>query len=73
MGLVWGVSLGALNTFGSFRDISVSVPTTLASIASYPMGIFFAKVLPDATIFGLRLNPGPFSVKVTLEALTLIG
>lgn len=63
LGILWAVLLSSLNIIGTFRDITLSLPTQLASIMSYPMGIFFAAVLPDWRIFGMRLNPGPFSVK----------
>ncbi|KAJ3344443.1 hypothetical protein HDU91_000237, partial [Kappamyces sp. JEL0680] len=58
MGVIWAGVLAALNIIGSFRDIPLSLPTSLASIVSYPMGLFFARFLPKGI-----LNPGPFTVK----------
>lgn len=56
--------LASLNIMGAFRDIPLIIPTSLASLISYPIGIFFANTLPNIKLWwGIPLNPGPFSVK----------
>ncbi|KAI9202412.1 OPT oligopeptide transporter protein-domain-containing protein [Polychytrium aggregatum] len=61
------VFTSAVNVILSFRTNAFSVPAYVAVIVSYPIGIFFSKVLPDVRfkLFGVEnsLNPGPFSIK----------
>lgn len=67
LGLLFGFLLAALNIIGTFRDITLTIPTSLASIICYPIGIFFANVLPPVNLIPghdwSNLNPGRFSVK----------
>ena len=35
----------------------------MAILLSYPIGQLWARLMPNKTIFGVRLNPGPFTVK----------
>lgn len=58
IGTIWAVILASLNILFSFRTNPFSVPSGLAQLISYPMGIFFAWSLPRGFF-----NPGPFSVK----------
>ena len=39
------------------------IPPALVLLMAYPMGVFMASVLPKSTIYGIDLNPGPFTVK----------
>ena len=32
-------------------------------LMSFPMGMLWARCVPNVTLFGLELNPGPFTVK----------
>lgn len=59
LGVLWGFFMAALNIVGTFRDIPLVIPTSLASILTYPMGIFLARILPSHSL----INPGPFSIK----------
>ncbi|GJJ11907.1 hypothetical protein Clacol_006145 [Clathrus columnatus] len=43
--------------------IPVTISSLVAQLCSFPVGIFLARTLPNWKIFGLSLNPGPFSVK----------
>ncbi|KAJ3069020.1 hypothetical protein HDU98_007894 [Podochytrium sp. JEL0797] len=58
LGCLFSVLLSFANTTLSFRSAPFSIGAVLAIIVSYPMGVFFAKVLPAGV-----LNPGPFSIK----------
>lgn len=60
IGVLWACFLAVANAIFSFRANYFTVPSTLALLLSYPMGIFFANFVPD---LGVGLNPGPFSVK----------
>ncbi|KAJ3306357.1 hypothetical protein HDV03_005324 [Kappamyces sp. JEL0829] len=70
LGVLWAIVLATANTIGSFRANPFILPSNLASILSYPMGIFLAAVLPD---FGIGLNPGPFSVKEHVLVYIIAG
>lgn len=62
-GIVWAVFLAVANALFSFRANPFAVPTQLALLLSYPIGIFMERTLPKIHIFGAPLNPGPFTVK----------
>ncbi|KAJ3290053.1 hypothetical protein HDU79_003600, partial [Rhizoclosmatium sp. JEL0117] len=59
LGTFFAVILSFANTCLTFRSNPFSIPSTVAVIISYPVGIFLSKVLPKGT----WLNPGPFSIK----------
>ncbi|KAJ3270066.1 hypothetical protein HDV01_000560 [Terramyces sp. JEL0728] len=61
--VLFSIPLAFINTVASLRDNSYTVPSTIANILAYPIGIFMAAVLPNVNIAGVSLNPGPFSVK----------
>ncbi|KAK8845358.1 OPT family small oligopeptide transporter [Kwoniella newhampshirensis] len=55
-----------IDTLFAFRNPSISIGTNVAQLAAYPIGTFFARVLPDwrFRFFGEHsLNPGPFNRK----------
>ncbi|KDQ08895.1 hypothetical protein BOTBODRAFT_179527 [Botryobasidium botryosum FD-172 SS1] len=61
-----------LNQFLSLRSPTTGIDTILAQLIAFPMGHLAARALPNITILGCRLNPGPFTVKehVLIAALT---
>ncbi|KAF9038006.1 OPT oligopeptide transporter [Panaeolus papilionaceus] len=63
LGLVWSIVIPGLNQFFFFRYPAVSVGGVVAQLLIFPMGRLWARLVPDVTIFGARLNPGPFSIK----------
>jgi hypothetical protein len=67
LGTLWNVLLATANSIFMFRTNPFGVPSTVATLLSYPMAIFLAKILPTNVFsFGgykFSLNPGPFSVK----------
>jgi hypothetical protein len=52
-----------LNQFFFFRFPSVTIGGIVAQLLSFPMGRAAAAWMPNITIFGVKLNPGPFTVK----------
>ncbi|KAI9327897.1 OPT oligopeptide transporter protein-domain-containing protein [Obelidium mucronatum] len=58
IGVCFCIVLSFANTCLSFRSAPFAIPAVAATIISYPIGIFFAKVLPSGFF-----NPGPFSMK----------
>ncbi|ORY45741.1 OPT superfamily oligopeptide transporter [Rhizoclosmatium globosum] len=58
IGTFFAIILSVANTALSFRSAPFSVPSVVAVILSYPIGLSFAAALPSGI-----LNPGPFSMK----------
>ncbi|KAK5998758.1 Sexual differentiation process protein isp4 [Cladobotryum mycophilum] len=59
--------VAACNILLTLRRAPISITSTVVQLVAYPMGTFWARVVPQKTlnIFGwkLELNPGPFNVK----------
>ncbi|KAG8726233.1 hypothetical protein FRC12_023583, partial [Ceratobasidium sp. 428] len=75
LGIIWAILLPGLNQFFFFRYPSVTIGNLVAQLISYPMGRFLAYVLPRRRIFGIDLNPGPFSIKehVLITVMATVG
>ena len=52
-----------MNMSFSFHSPSFAITTFVTSILAWPIGNFWAWIVPDWKIFGASLNPGPFNVK----------
>jgi len=63
IGLTWAILIPGLNQFFSFRYPSVTINGIVAQLLSFPVGRAAAAWLPDWKIFGVSINPGPFTVK----------
>ena len=77
IGLAWAIVIPGLNQFFFFRFPSVSIGGIVAQLLSFPMGRAAAAWLPNVTIFGVKINPGPFTVKehvlITVRAYSLVS
>lgn len=67
IGLLFATIGSALNMLFSMRQPYIVIPSYVAQVCAYPVGIYWAKVMPDKKfkLFGkeFNLNPGPFSKK----------
>lgn len=63
LGLVWTVIISGVNQFLFFRYPSVPIVGIVAQLVSYPLGSLWASYMPRKRLFGVSLNPGPFSIK----------
>ncbi|KAJ7904701.1 OPT oligopeptide transporter [Mycena olivaceomarginata] len=63
LGLIWAIIIPGLNQFFFFRYPSVTVTGIIAQLLSLPLGRLWSRFLPNVKIFGMELNPGPFSIK----------
>lgn len=52
-----------MNLLFSFHSPSFSITTYVTSILAWPIGKAWEKFLPNWKIFGVGLNPGPFTLK----------
>ncbi|KAG6910625.1 hypothetical protein DXG01_009134 [Tephrocybe rancida] len=75
IGILWAMVIPGVNQFFFFRFPSVTVTGIVAQLLSFPIGRAAAAWVPDWTIFGLRLNPGPFTVKehVLITIMATVG
>ncbi|KAG8872863.1 hypothetical protein FRB97_007281 [Tulasnella sp. 331] len=63
IGLLWAIIIPGMNQFFFFRYPSVIIGSLVAQLLSFPLGRALAALTPKWTIFGMELNPGPFSIK----------
>ena len=63
IGLIFAIIMSGLNQFFFFRFPSVGITGIAAQLLTFPIGRAAAAFLPNWTIFGVRLNPGPFTLK----------
>ncbi|KAF5376874.1 hypothetical protein D9615_007249 [Tricholomella constricta] len=75
IGIMWAVLIPGVNQFFFFRFPSVTVTGIVAQLLSFPVGRAAAAVLPNWSIFGISLNPGPFTVKehVLITIMATVG
>ncbi|KAH9475266.1 Sexual differentiation process protein isp4 [Psilocybe cubensis] len=63
LGLVWAIIIPGLNQFFFFRYPSVTVTGIVGQLLIFPLGRAWARLLPNVKIFGVEINPGPFTIK----------
>ncbi|KAI0076152.1 OPT oligopeptide transporter [Panus rudis PR-1116 ss-1] len=63
IGLVWSMIIPGMNQFFYMRYPSVNVTSLVAQLLSFPVGLAWARYMPAVAIFGVSLNPGPFTIK----------
>ncbi|KAF7795143.1 hypothetical protein EIP86_006291 [Pleurotus ostreatoroseus] len=75
IGIIWAVLIPGLNQFFFFRFPSVSVGGVVAQLISFPLLRLWARVVPRVKVFGVQLNPGPFSIKehVIITIMASVG
>ncbi|KAF8553156.1 small oligopeptide transporter [Imleria badia] len=75
LGLAWAVIIPGVNQFLFFRYPSVPIVGIVAQLISYPLGRLWAAYMPRKRIFGISLNPGPFSIKehVLITIMAAVG
>ncbi|XP_006455006.1 oligopeptide transporter protein OPT variant 1 [Agaricus bisporus var. bisporus H97] len=77
IGIIWAILIPGLNQFFFFRYPSVTITGIVAQLLSFPIGRAAAAWVPNWSVFGFQLNPGPFTVKehvlVTVSYLATVG
>ncbi|KAI5123186.1 hypothetical protein M0805_003953 [Coniferiporia weirii] len=63
IGLIFAVVISGLNQFFFFRFPSVTVGALVAQLLAFPVGRVWTRIMPNVSIFGLQVNPGPYTVK----------
>ena len=60
------------SSFYSLRYLKSTLGSQIvAQLLAFPIGRAWAKFVPNVTIFGLDLNPGPFSIKEHVREISL--
>ena len=74
-GVIWAIIVPGMNQFFYFRYPSVTVTNNVTQLLSFPMGCLWARFLPNWKIFGVSINPGPFTIKehVLVTIMATIG
>jgi len=75
LGVVWSIIIPGLNQFFYFRYPSITILGIVAQLLTFPLGRAWAKFLPNIKIFGISVNPGPFSIKehVLITIMASVG
>ncbi|KAF8315900.1 OPT oligopeptide transporter [Clavulina sp. PMI_390] len=75
LGMIMAMIIPGLNQFFFFRYPSVTVGNLVGQLISYPLGRGLAKILPDVELWGMKLSPGPFTVKehVLVTIMATVG
>ncbi|KIK00651.1 hypothetical protein K443DRAFT_7500 [Laccaria amethystina LaAM-08-1] len=63
LGICWAIILPGMNQFFHLRFPSVAIGGLVAQLLVFPLGRLWVRVCPQAKIFGIELNPGPFTIK----------
>ncbi|KIK68259.1 hypothetical protein GYMLUDRAFT_35638 [Collybiopsis luxurians FD-317 M1] len=75
IGICWAILIPGLNQFFYFRYPSVTITGLVAQLLAFPVGIAWARFMPNVKIFGVQLNPGPFTIKehVLVTVMASVG
>ncbi|KAJ7658962.1 OPT oligopeptide transporter protein-domain-containing protein [Mycena rosella] len=63
LGLLFSIIIPGMNQFFHFRYPSVNIGSVVAQLIVFPIGSAWARWLPNVLLFGVSINPGPFSIK----------
>jgi hypothetical protein len=73
IGIIWAVLIPGLNQLLFFRYPSVAVGPLIAQLLSFPVGRAWARLVPQWKVFGISLNPGPFTIKEHVVITVMAG
>ncbi|KAF8263832.1 OPT oligopeptide transporter [Lactarius quietus] len=75
LGVIWAVLIAGINQFFFFRYPSVEIDGFIPLFVSFPIGKLWARYVPNVTLFGVELNPGPFTIKehVIITIMSLVA
>ncbi|KAJ3825307.1 OPT oligopeptide transporter [Lentinula raphanica] len=73
LGMIWSIVVPGMNQFFFFRYPSVEVTGIVAQLITYPIGRAAAAYLPRWNLFGVELNPGPFTIKEHVLITATVG
>lgn len=63
LGMILNTIGSALNLLFSLHSPQIILTTLVTSLLAWPIGVAWARFIPNIKIFGAPLNPGPFNIK----------
>lgn len=63
LGMILNTIGSALNLLFSLHSPPITLTTLVTSLLAWPIGMAWARFMPNIKIFGAPLNPGPFNIK----------
>lgn len=63
LGICWAILIPGMNQFFYLRYPSVAIGGLVAQLLVFPIGRAWVRLMPMKTLFGIELNPGPFTIK----------
>ncbi|KAF8264241.1 OPT oligopeptide transporter protein-domain-containing protein [Lactarius quietus] len=63
LGIISTVLVAGTGQFFYFRYPSVYISVLTPLLVSFPIGKLWERYVPNVTLFGMELNPGPFTIK----------
>lgn len=63
LGVIWAILIPGMNQFFYLRYPSVAIGGLVAQLLVFPVGRAWVRIMPCKKIFGLEINPGPFTIK----------
>ncbi|KAJ6568446.1 OPT oligopeptide transporter protein-domain-containing protein [Mycena sp. CBHHK59/15] len=73
LGLLFSILIPGMNQFFHFRYPSVNIGSVVAQLIAFPIGSAWARCIPDISVFGVSLNPGPFTIKEHVLVTIMAG
>ncbi|KAJ7198818.1 small oligopeptide transporter, partial [Mycena pura] len=73
IGLLFSILIPGMNQFFHFRYPSVNIGPVVAQLIGFPIGRAWARWVPAVSIFGVPLNPGPFTIKEHVLITVMAG
>ncbi|KAA1478168.1 OPT oligopeptide transporter [Dentipellis sp. KUC8613] len=74
-GIFWAIIIPGVNQFFFFRYPSVTIYSIVPQLLTFPLMKIWERIIPSVRIFGLSMNPGPFTVKehVIITIMAAVG
>ncbi|KZV75210.1 small oligopeptide transporter [Peniophora sp. CONT] len=63
VGIIWAMIIPGVNQFFFFRFPSVTIGQLVPLLLTFPILRLWARFVPRVKLFGVALNPGPFTIK----------
>ncbi|TCD66879.1 hypothetical protein EIP91_000777 [Steccherinum ochraceum] len=73
LGVLFSIFLPAVNQFFHMRYPSILVGPLVAQLLAFPLGRLWARFIPQIRVFGLSINPGPFTIKEHVLVTVMAG
>ncbi|KAH9059645.1 small oligopeptide transporter [Lactarius vividus] len=73
IGIMWAILIPGVNQFFFFRYPSVTITQIVPQLLSFPICKAWARYFPNVKIFGVEVNPGPFTIKEHVIVTIMAG